>query len=366
MPRALTPRRGGGPFAAMSPSAFRRIAACAAATLALAMPGAPAVAQHAPQIPYRGYPADETVSLAGAAVRAPADVARDAIYEREIARVRATQKHYEPAPAIWRIADVDTVIYLFGTIHSLPIGFRWRNAGLEAVIARADSLLLESVDDGTEDSADFLSGVTSGGAPLPPLRDRVSGPYRKRLAEFQRILPPAAVAQLDRMPSWMAALGISSIRNMLGGDVSGQGADDWLERYFRSTGKPVEAIEDSDSVLASINQVSERAQRLMLESALVAPLSSRSALDGPAHAWAQGEVGADSPLIIVPEQLDPSAALADPMLARRNAAWVDDLLRRMERRAGVILFAAGAGHFVGPGSVLELLAARGVAVERVQ
>ena len=31
---------------------------------------------------------------------------------------------YEPAPAMWRLADADTTIYLLGTIHLLPEGFR--------------------------------------------------------------------------------------------------------------------------------------------------------------------------------------------------------------------------------------------------
>ena len=32
-----------------------------------------------------------------------------------------------PRPAIWLVADADTRIYLFGTIHVLPPGLQWRS-----------------------------------------------------------------------------------------------------------------------------------------------------------------------------------------------------------------------------------------------
>jgi len=130
--------------------------------------------------------------------------------------------------------------------------------------------------------------------------------------------------------------------------------------------KKVEAIEDGKSVIASINAVPERAQRLMLEDALLAPDPTHEELDASAHAWAQGNVGPGSPLLIEEGDLDPSGALNDPMLARRNAAWVTKLATMIRERPGTIFFAAGAGHFMGKGSVLDLLRKRGVRVERVQ
>jgi uncharacterized protein YbaP (TraB family) len=180
------------------------------------------------------------------------------------------------------------------------------------------------------------------------------------------MLPPDAVKSMDTMPTWIAAMGVGFIRDLMVGDMPSQGADDWLEQHFRATGRPVEAIEDSKAVVTNINAVPESDQRLMLEAALASPDRTRVQMDGPAHAWAQGDVGPNSPLIITPESLDPSSKMADPLLTQRNNAWVDALLGKIFKRPGVVLFAAGAGHFVGPGSVIDLLQRRGVRVERVQ
>jgi uncharacterized protein YbaP (TraB family) len=318
-----------------------------------------------PRLPYGAYPADEGITLAGKLVRPEGEAARDEAMQREIARVRATQP-YSPHPAIWKISDSDTTVYLFGTVHSLPPGFRWRNPVLEGIIVRADSLLLESTER-EEDNVTFLEGMPKGDAgKLPPLLDRVSHRYRAKLAQIQAALPAETVKEMDTMPTWIAAMGVGFVRDLMMGDMPSQGADDWLEKHFTSIGKPVEAIEDSKAVVTNINAVPEMAQRLMLESALAAPDRTHEELDAPAHAWAKGEVGADSPLRILPEQLDPSSAMADPLLARRNTDWVNTLMTKFMARPGTILFAAGAGHFVGPGSVIDMLQKRGVRVERVQ
>lgn len=319
-----------------------------------------------PKLPYLSYAPDERLTASGKLVRPEAEARFEEATQRERIRVSAAQ-NYKPRPALWRIADEDTTIYLFGTVHSLPPGFQWRNPGLEAVIVRADTLILESTEqDG--DNVTFLEGMPTlpEGTALPTLMERTSPQFRPRLAELQARLPEETVKGLDRMPTWIAAMGIGYLRDLLIGDIPSQGADDWLERHFRSTGRPVEAIEDSREVVTHINAVPEEAQRRMLDAALAAPDRTHAELDGPAHAWAQGNVGYDSPLRIFFDSGDPSSAMADPLLARRNAAWCDALLARLAARPGVVLFAAGAGHFVGPGSVIDMLQKRGVRVDRVQ
>ncbi|MDG2535472.1 TraB/GumN family protein [Sphingomonas sp. HITSZ_GF] len=337
------------------------------AAIGLALAGA-AVAQGVPglhpRLPYAATAPDEQLSLGGARVLAPGDAEFAERLKKEKARVAASQP-YEVRPAIWKIADADTTIYLFGTVHSLPPGFRWRNPGLEGVIVRADTLLLESTDDDATSTTDFMGGLPTD-ASLPPLIERVSHRSRARLAAMQGVLPAELVAQMDKMPSWVAAMGIGYIKDLIAGDMPSQGADDWLEKQFRATGRPVEAIEDSDQVMRNIGEVPEEAQRLMLESAILSPARTHDELDAVAHAFARGEVGPDSPLVIQANAFDPAGAINDPLLAERNSAWVDSLIARLKVRKGTTLFAAGAGHFVGAGSVIELLGKRGLKVERVQ
>ncbi|MFM2274078.1 MAG: hypothetical protein RL702_3143, partial [Pseudomonadota bacterium] len=50
----------------------------------------------------------------------------------------------EPArPALWKVADEDTTIYLFGTIHLLPKGIAWYDGALAKAFDQSDELVTE-------------------------------------------------------------------------------------------------------------------------------------------------------------------------------------------------------------------------------
>ncbi|OYY89745.1 MAG: hypothetical protein B7Y45_10760 [Sphingomonas sp. 28-66-16] len=373
---------------ASAPGNGRSVARAALALLALASTLAPTAARE-PRLPYPAIPTDRTVTLRLPTSHpprlgypplpiddriAPDDFAMDddttepltpdqrRQIEAKLALLQLSQ-NYRPNPAIWKIADRDTTIYLFGTIHVLPPGFQWRSAALERIVARAGTLLTESVDDGTDLDQMLASGRATG--PITPLIDRVSASHRRALADFKRTLPPEAATLLDGMPTWIAAAAISVAKDIRAGETPGPGADDWIEARFRESRKPVVPIEDARQVLAKVSAIPEADQRRMLDAALDAPVPVRAERRAPIHAWAKGDVGPDSPLTIDITTTTGSSALAGPLLDERNRAWTDALIRRL-RTPGVVLFAAGAGHFIGNGSVIDLLRRRGITVSRVQ
>ena len=61
-----------------------------------------------------------------------------------------------PRPALWLLADTDTKIYLFGTIHILPHGFQWRGPAINRAIEEADELVMELDQEEMEASAPEL------------------------------------------------------------------------------------------------------------------------------------------------------------------------------------------------------------------
>jgi len=321
-----------------------------------------------PALHYRLLPIDERVTARGRidgelVMVSDGDWAEENELADAIARTRASQR-YVPRPALWRIGDKDTTIYLFGTIHSLPPGFRWRSAPLDAAIARADRLLVESTQGSVDDAGALLMGDVAPGAPnLPPLADRLPAERRVPLKLFQATLPEPAVKLLDGMPTWVAAMAIGYVRDLRAGNRAGPGADDWLEARFRGAHKPIAGIEDSARVVASVNAVPEAQQRDMLIAALEMPTPGDTEREAPTHAWAQGDIGPKSALVV--ELEGGSGALHGPLLTQRNRAWADSLAKRLDR-PGVELFAAGAGHFLGRDSVIELLRKRGIKVIRVE
>ena len=78
------------------------------------------------------------------------------------------------APAVWRVADEDTTIWLFGTIHVLPAGYEWRNEVIDAAVAESDELVIETVLSGDPSESAALLMRLGLGRGLPPIGERVA------------------------------------------------------------------------------------------------------------------------------------------------------------------------------------------------
>ena len=125
-------------------------------------------------------------------------------------------------PALWQVADADTTIYLFGTIHILPHDLRWSSAKVDAAIAASDALVVETLldSDAAKTGAILMQLGQSPG--LPPLLDRVAANKRAALrGAVDKSGVPLAV--LDGMESWAAALTLAAgaIRELPGSTEHG-------------------------------------------------------------------------------------------------------------------------------------------------
>src|ERR1700712_589179 len=81
-------------------------------------------------------------------------------------------------PALWKVSDRDTTIYLFGTIHALPKGVHWFAGPIVTAFNASNELVTEIAG---SDAAD-VQALTTRIALLPPgqsLRDGLSAGDRK-------------------------------------------------------------------------------------------------------------------------------------------------------------------------------------------
>ena len=78
----------------------------------------------------------------------------------------APQQAEAVRPAMWRVADADTTVYLFGTIHLLPENYRWRTSRFDQAVAGSQSLIVETIFRSTEAC---VAAACSGPVPPPSL-----------------------------------------------------------------------------------------------------------------------------------------------------------------------------------------------------
>jgi uncharacterized protein YbaP (TraB family) len=265
-------------------------------------------------------------------------------------------------PAMWKLADSDTTVFLFGTIHMLPKGQGWRTAAMDRALAGADELVLEVADiDDMMASAKAMAklGMSPG---LPPIAERV--PESKRAALRAMIAEsgyPEAV--YDRLETWAAALPLLGVTfKRLGLDPS-LGIERQIGNPFRASGRTVTGLETVEQQLGYFDTLSEEAQRALLLSVVEDSADTRAQFAAMLAAWASGDLKGIERTFDDETQLSPELKAA--LMSRRNAAWADWLAQRMAR-PGTVFVAVGAGHLAGSESVQAMLKKKGLKAKRVQ
>ena len=265
-------------------------------------------------------------------------------------------------PALWKLADADTTIYLFGTIHALPPETRWQTAALDEALGRSEELVLEAVlgDDPMALAKVMMAkGVRPG---LPPLSARV--PADKQAALATAMAASGIPAEtLDRFETWAAALTLISLQVRQLGIDPASGVEHGLAAAAAKASRKVAGLETVDQQMGFFDELSEEAQRALLVSALDDPANAKAEFTAMLAAWQAGDV--DGIARTFDAETNMSAELKEVLMTRRNAAWATWLKTRLDT-PGTVTVAVGAGHLAGADSVLSRLNADGLTVERVQ
>jgi len=267
------------------------------------------------------------------------------------------------SPALWKVADADTTIYLFGTIHLLPPNMTWRSPAFDKAAAGSDTLVVETDIDESNPTATlgelFKLAISPG---LPPLADRVKPEKRAALATAvaKSGIPAAA---LDKMETWAAAFLLLGVQFKELGLSPGSGVESVLKKQFQSGGKPIGQLETNAEQLGFFDNLSEGAQREFLEGVLDDPTATKDQFGGMLEAWSRGDIAGIAKSFNA--DMGDAPELMDVLIARRNANWANWVKGRLAT-PGTVMVAVGAGHLAGDKSVVNLLKKEGVKVSRVQ
>ncbi|MBY0567558.1 MAG: TraB/GumN family protein [Hyphomonadaceae bacterium] len=261
-------------------------------------------------------------------------------------------------PALWRIADADSEIYLFGSVHVLPRGVQWLNPRILAALESSDEFVTET----DVEAADFSELAQRYGT-LPAgetLTERLSADDRERLARAAQETGLDPVA-LDRLRPWFAALQITYAYAARQGHSTEAGVESVLGARARARNIRfgyLETPEQQIRVLADLAPADEAHFLSVTLRQIHEGGRALSDLDGP---WAQGD------LETLSRELDRQWAEAGPaihnaLIIERNRAWADAIAERLEG-SGSAFITVGAAHLVGDENVVQLLRERGITVE---
>ena len=262
-----------------------------------------------------------------------------------------------PGPALWEVADEDTKIYLFGTVHALPQSTTWFDGRIERAFDSADELVTEIVMSSAAGSAQALQSASA----LPEgqtLRGLMNAEDRQQY-EAALVGLGLPVEALDRYEPWFAAMTLSLLPLLRSGYDTQSGVE--LSLSGRSSEKKHGALETIEQQVALFDTLPQEAQLKFLDETVEKLDQATSTLDAMVAEWLKGDAVALANLLNA-EMTDP--VLYDRLLTSRNANWAGWIENRMAQ-PGTVFIAVGAGHLAGKGSVQDQLKARGLRVKRV-
>jgi len=268
-----------------------------------------------------------------------------------------------PQPAVWKIADADTTVYLFGTVHVLPPDLSWRSPTIDKAFDESKAIYFETDTEGDQIAFREMLNRLGFYSPSERLSDQLALNDLKLLTSALAKLDMPLVA-IEPMRPWYAGVVISDVIVRKAGYDVNSGVESVMRSAGRSAGKQIRFLETIEQQMSSFATLPEDIQIRFLIGGLGEIDLAPQKLDDLVKAWTLGDVDSLHRLLI-DEDLGNIPELYDSLLTHRNANWAAQIDSLMDSEAGTFLVAVGAAHLIGKDSVLEMLKTVGDSPQRL-
>lgn len=249
-------------------------------------------------------------------------------------------------PALWRVKDADTTIYLFGTVHVLKPGTRWFEGPIRTAFAGSDELVLEMVELPTAEANQIMLAKAidpDGPALTAKLSPNDVAPYRAALRRFG-----LQAENFERLEPWFVSTIISMLPLQKLGYDADQGVEKTLTRAAIAAGKPITGLETMEQQLGFFDQLPEATQiKMLTQSVRDLPKAKPFARDMMRY-WSTGQP--DQLAKLMNRDMKAAPKLNKVLLLDRNKHWAAWIRNRLEK-PGTVFVAVGAAHLAGKDSV---------------
>lgn len=266
----------------------------------------------------------------------------------------------ETGPALWKVADEDTTIYLFGTVHALPKDVDWFKGDISEALTSSDTVVTEILMDETVGPRMQKLVMTTG--IMPPGKTLRSLLDEEQKATFEtamgKIGMPAGA--FDQFEPWYAAMMLTMLPLLQQGYSPDSGVEQVLMN--KADGKGREALETIEFQLGVFDNLPMDTQLSFLIETAGSIDDVKPMLDKMVAEWLEGD--AETLAQLMNEGLTDKT-LAESLLYARNRTWASWIDERLDE-PGTVFVAVGAGHLAGEQSVQDILEEGGLTIHRVQ
>lgn len=278
----------------------------------------------------------------------------------KVAKSAAAAMPSTAKPALWKLSDPDTTIYLFGTIHVLPKGIEWLQGPVATAFDRSDTLVTE-IPEAQPASMQALIGKL---AVLPKGQTLKTMLKPKDYATLNKALASNGVpaGALDPLEPWFVAVTLSTLPLLKEGYSPESGVEAALQARAKTEKMPQVGLETAEFQLGIFDSLPQKAQISYLREVIKGMPKLKGQIDTMVKHWAAGNPEKLGQMMNA-DQTDP--ALMKALLTNRNRNWTGWIKQRLDQ-PGTVFIAVGAGHLAGKDSVQSMLKKQGFKITRVQ
>lgn len=278
--------------------------------------------------------------------------------------VAATVEHGAAASPsfLWKLSGRQGVVYLVGSVHLLTKDYYPLSPAMDAAFKDSD-LLVEEADLGQLLSATSqFEMLTRGMLPSDQTLEKVVS--RSTFADVNTRLSRLGlpIEPLQRFKPWMLALTLEGLEWQKAGFEADLGLDKHFYDRARADGKEVQGLETVEYQLSRFDGMTFDQQDRLLAGTLKGLDTAVANVNKLADAWKAGDAAAIERIVLL--DLKEDSVLYQRLLVERNLNWVPKIEGLFARR-GRAFVVVGAAHLVGPDGLLNLLKAKGYAIEQL-
>lgn len=269
------------------------------------------------------------------------------------------------APAIWKMQDEDTTIYITGTIHLMTPETQWFNDELRKRFDAADNLVLEY---NMQDETTAKVGALMQQAGMLPADDSLKNYFApndfEKLLELNAESPPGlqvSAAVFERFRPWLAMLRLATGTAIANGFLPQYGVDLTLMTLAGQSGKTIMGLETAEFQVRLFADLPDKEAAALVEAGLPQLENLKGTFTAMRDNWLAGNM--DKLAEIINEGFSEDDSALEAFLWQRNRHWRDELIKALDE-PGTFFVAVGAGHLAGKQNLIDLIREAGVKVVR--
>ena len=261
---------------------------------------------------------------------------------------------------LWRVQSGANAVYLVGSVHLLKAANYPLSPAIEKAFSESQRLVLEL---NLDDVNPQVQGTMLAKGRLDPgtTLERIVAPKTYGLLQERAKEIGIPVQALDPFKPWVAALTLTTLKlKKLGYDPQ-HGVDQYFTRKAKQEGKEISGLETFEFQIDLFDHLSLPEQEsLLLQTINELDVMERE-FNNLVAAWDRGDTSALEKILLASFREFPE--IYRRMVVDRNRAWVGEVEKMLARNEKAMVV-VGAGHLVGKEGLVELLRAKGYAVEQ--